>query len=165
MFNLLSWWKNAFHADWFSLRFEITKFLILILGKYIVGRNNGFPLFFTETLCFPPYTSTRTCVFHQALCFPRPGTPVPHTPGSRVFHQPELLVSWFESKNFSGPLRNGPRGEVNTELLHLLLLDMRWVGKEHSLEKPQKSKISCLRYTGRGKLSVAVPLHMAGNSN
>ena len=54
---------------------------------------------------------------------------------------------------------------ISTEMLHSLLLDIRWAGKEHSLEKPQKPKIFCFRYTNTGKLSVAVLLNMAGNSN
>ena len=76
--------KNAFLAKCFSFQFEITKFwLLMLMRKIFVRLNNGCPVFFTLTPCFP----LRPRVFHQTPCFPRPCFPHPVFSTPRVFHQ------------------------------------------------------------------------------
>ena len=72
--------KSAFHADWFSLQFEITKFrLHCLLGEIMVPPC--FPLR-PRVFHWDPVFSTRPRVFHTP-CFPHSGTPYPGTPAPR----------------------------------------------------------------------------------
>ena len=80
--------KNAYHADWFSLRFEITRFHIneenSQLGEIMIP------------LCF----LLRPRVFHQTRCFPHPWTPY-HSPGtSTPRFPPSRTKAVFSSKFF-----------------------------------------------------------------
>ena len=91
MFNSFSWSKNAFHANWFSLQFEITKFRLPLRPRVFhipcIFIRLRF-LFFNQTLCFShgwtPYTKTLDPVLrvftHLLLCSFAPSPLRPFAP-------------------------------------------------------------------------------------
>ena len=96
MFSSLLWPKNAFHADYFSLQFEITKFRLHCYAKWFPCVLHLDPMFYTETpgvFNLDPVFSTRPRAFHQTPCFLHPmfstrprifHTPGPRAPGPRT---------------------------------------------------------------------------------